>query len=281
MRSKFRILGFLLLFSPCLLTDTASAIVVNGQDFALLAQNQINLSNGPITINGNVGVNNPGGLLKLGGINVEINGTAISDFTILNKGSRINGTLKTNHLNGTGTATTIQPAPPLPFVTPFPSVPATDACVDSAPVKTVPPGQSVTLPSGSCFSQLKIGDNATVTLAAGGIYNFGSVQMLKGSTLTTGAAGADIHVKKSFGTEGSNVVENVNVLVSFNGSNRAIAIGQNSKITGNLEAPNAIIHIHDGSNIFGEVVGLVITIEPATVTFPPSCCPVGQECKPI
>ena len=274
--------SFLLSWSS-LPVQPASAVVVNGQDFALLAQNQINLTNGPITINGNVGVNNPGGLLKLGGINVEIDGTAISDSTILNTGSTINGTLETNHLSGNGTATSVQPAPPLPFANPFPSVPGTDPCVNSAPMMAVPAGQSVTLPSGSCFSQLRLGDNATVTLAAGGTYNFGSVQMLHGSTLASAGPGtADINVKSTFSTEGSNVVDNVNVLDSFNGSNLAIAIGQHSKITGNLEAPNAIIHIHDGSNLFGEVVGLVITIEPSMVTVsPPSCCPAGQECKPI
>jgi hypothetical protein len=248
-----------------------------GLDFAILAQKQVNLTNGPITINGAVGVNDPGGLLKLGGINVIINGTAISDFTILNKGSLINGTLETNHLVGSG-ATTVKPAPPLPFITPFPSV-STDNCVLTAPNLTIT--ASTTLPSPTCVGQLTIGSGVVVTLAAGGTYNFKGVRMLKNSSIVSSGASTDIHVKTQFVTENHVMIDHVNVLASFNGNNLAIDLGKSSQVTGNLEAPDAIIHIHDGNNINGEVIGLIVTIEPSTVTVsPPNCCPMGETCKP-
>jgi hypothetical protein len=249
-----------------------------GLDFAVLAQKQINLTNGPITINGAAGVNDKGGLLKLGGINVVINGTSIADFSILNTGSLINGTLETNHLTGGGKATTVQPAPPLPFITPFPSV-STDPCVIKAPDLTIT--SNTTLPSPTCAGQLTIASGVVVTLQGGGTYNFNGVRMLKNSSLVSSGASTDIHVRTLFVTENHIMITNVNVLASFNGNNRAIDLGKSSQVTGNLEAPDAIIHIHDGNNIFGEVIGLIVTIEPSTVTVtPPNCCPNGQTCKP-
>jgi hypothetical protein len=268
------------LLAVLMTVSTAHAFLdpVTGLDFAILAQKQINLTNGPITINGAVGVNDPGGLLKLGGVNVRINGTAISDFTILNQGSLINGTLETNHLAGTGTATTVKPAPPLPFINPFPSV-STDNCVLTAPDRTIT--TSTTLPSPTCVGNLTIGSGVEVTLAAGGTYNFNNVRMLKNSSIVSSGASTDIHVRTQFVTESMVKIDHVNVLASFNGSNRAIDLGKGSQVTGNLEAPNAIIHIHDGNNINGEVIGLIVTIEPSVVTVPPvGCCPDGETCKP-
>jgi hypothetical protein len=250
-----------------------------GLDFAVLAQKQINLTNGPITINGAAGVNDVGGLLKLGGINVVINGTAIADFSILNTGSLINGTLETNHQAGGGKATTVKPAPPLPFITPFPSV-STDPCVINAPDLTIT--SNTTLPSPTCAGQLTIASGVVVTLMAGGTYNFNGVRMLTNSSLVSGGASTDIHVRTLFVTENHVVIDHVNVLASFNGNNRAIDLGKSSQVTGNLEAPDAIIHIHDGNNIMGEVIGLIVTIEPSmiTVTPPNNCCPAGETCKP-
>ena len=117
----------------CAITSAASGqtdppLEQEPRDFLFLAKHGVLMEGGPALINGNIGVNDPDGLLKVGAKNT-INGHVIAHRIIFGTGSKIT-TCEFNVASGvdphTVCTTIISPVnPPLPIVAwpPFPVPP--------------------------------------------------------------------------------------------------------------------------------------------------------------
>jgi hypothetical protein len=223
----------------------AAAITEGGRDFLLLAKRSVLLENGPVVINGNIGVNDPDGVLKVGAKNT-INGHVVAHRIIFGTGAKVT-TCEFDVSSGVNPrdvcTTMISPVnPPLPIVAwpPFP-VPPVDPCVNTQPDMTVPDGTTMNLAAG-CFRNLRVGDDATLTLSAG-TFNVRSLRLLSGSTL--GGAPSTVNVKGLTVTEGGVTIKDLTL--NTGSRSAAVQIGQNSTVDNVLiNAPNGGVHLHMG-----------------------------------
>lgn len=215
-------------------------------DFLFLAKRSVMMENGPAVINGNIGVNDPDGLLKIGATNT-INGHVIAHRIIFGTGSRVT-TCEFDVSSGIDPrnvcGTIVSPVnPPLPIVAwpPFP-VPPVDACVTTQRDLTVPAGTTLTL-TGGCFRNLRVGRDATLMLGDGSV-DVRSLRLLRGSTLS--GAPSTINVKGSIVTEGGVTIKDLTLNTASKVG--AVHIGQNNTVDNVLvNAPNGGVHLHMGT----------------------------------
>src|SRR5262245_61369969 len=115
------LLGTLAFFVACTFVAPANAANIGGTDFALFGKTAVKMedsaanpaSPGFLKIEGNVGVNDVGGLLRIGKNNI-ITGTAIADNIFFGQGASV-GTCVFNNSTGVDPATVcgtiVSPAP--------------------------------------------------------------------------------------------------------------------------------------------------------------------------
>jgi hypothetical protein len=249
----------------------ADAVTINGVDYVLFGKTAIKMEDGGTNVPGNVGVNDVGGLLRIGANN-SISGTATADRMFFGTGAQVTSCeFNTSTGGNPNTVCGTQSAASVPITAwpPLP-VPLVPSCVDTQPDLVVPPNGSAS-PSPGCFGDIRLRDGATLTLSPG-TYNFRSVRLETGSTLD--GNGAHVNVKGSLITEPSVTINDVTLTAVAAGTFEAIVIGNSSSVNSSvLYAPNARMHLHQGgiySN--SEFVAVFITVEPIQSTVPTSGC---------
>src|SRR5688572_5516127 len=173
MRSR-AFLGALALFSALAFVGSANAMVINGTDFVLYGKNAVKMEDGPTVINGNVRVNEPGGLLRIGAFNV-INGTASADRMFFGTNAKVDVCEFNTSTGGNPNAVcgTILPFAPLPVAWPPEPVPAAFPVSNT---NLVCPAGGTLSPAPGNYGELDVKDDCTLTLAAG-TYNFKKIRI--------------------------------------------------------------------------------------------------------
>src|SRR5262249_38867638 len=176
------LLGALALVCALAFVVPAYAITINGVDYTLFAKTTIKMEDGNTTIDGNVGVNDVGGFLRIGAQN-KITGTATADKIFFGTGSTVGHCEFNTSAGGHPAASCATPAPAPRPVTAWPPlpVPVVPNCVNAQPDLTVPVNGTAS-PAPGCFGDVSLKDGATLNLSAG-TYNFKSLRMESGSIL--------------------------------------------------------------------------------------------------
>ncbi len=272
MRSRI-FLGALALLSALVFSVPANAANLGGTDYVLFAKQRIAMEQGPVEIHGDVGVNDVGGVLKVGAFNV-IDGTATADIMNMPNSAQINMCRFNNNDPNAPNACDliVKPiVPPLPILPAWPPaelpVPVIPGCVN-APNDFNVPADGTSLPAGSCRRNVTVGSGATLTLAAG-TYNFNKLTMGNGSTLT--GNGATVNLQGAFQSAPGSTISSVNITTVADGF-EAISVGNSNTVSNSLfYAPFARIHLHTGGvYTSSEVVGETIAVQPIIIT-PPTC----------
>jgi hypothetical protein len=274
MRRRF-FLGTLALLCALAFVVPAQAITINGTDFVLFAKTTIKMEDGPTVINGNVGVNDVGGLLRIGAGNT-INGIAIADRMFFGSGAKVTDCEFNTSTGGNPSAVCGTQSPAVLPITSWPPspVPVVPSCVNTNPDVIVPAGGSLALAPG-CYGDVDVRDNATLTLSAG-TYNFKSLRLQTGSLLDGNSA--TVNVKGLVVTEPGVTINDVNITTVASGTFEAIIIGNSSTLNNVvLYAPNARMHLHQGGVYTNfEGIAVFITVEPIQIgTVPQGCACIG------
>lgn len=243
MRLRNLIAGGLVVAIAVVAVTTATAD--DARDFLFLARRSVQLEGGPAVIDGNIGVNDPEGLLKVGARNT-INGHVVAHRIIFGTGSRV-ATCEFDVSSGVDPAdvctTIISPVnPPLPLVVwpPFP-VPPVDPCIDTQPDLIVPDGATLSLDT-ACIRNLRVGRNATLILG-GGSFDVRSLRLMRGSTLI--GAPSTVNVKGLTVTETGVTMRGLTINTAS--KREAVDIGQRSVVDNVLiNAPYGGVHLHMG-----------------------------------
>src|SRR5262245_28019676 len=153
----------------------AAAVKIGGTDYALFAQCQLGMEDGPTTITGNIAVNEIcgalNGFLRVGAHNV-VNGTATANRMFFGTASTVT-TCEFNVLTGGNASAACGNIPPDP-IPPGASLPIT-AWPPITPLPSVTPGatdfvcqasQTCSPPAGQ-YRDIRAGDNATINLDGG------------------------------------------------------------------------------------------------------------------
>lgn len=305
---------FLFVLALCLMSAglafvaPAEAVSIPGcGEFTFYAKNRIAFEQGATTVNGNILVSSPSGLVIVGN-HVIINGTVTAHKITVGTGAVV-AKCQADIVTGSGTcAETIgtfaafaaDPANATCLVYPLDDPVVVDICVDSAlPVNLNVTTSGALVPG--CYGNLRVSDNVDLTLAVG-TYNFKTIRLAAGSSVTGPNAtsppgdppGTTVNVKGLFVT--ANAVVLTNLLINSAQSVGELQIGFASILTNAVfNAPRARIHFHTGSSLraCSELVGESIAVEPVTtepceVASPPCVCPIGFEvlggapvCTPI
>lgn len=269
-------LGALALLSALAFSVPADAVTINGVEYVLFARETITMEQGPVNITGNVGVNDFGGLLKVGAFNVINNGglsTATADSIKTPASAQISNCRFNNNdpdlavVCGT-TGAAVLPITVWPLGGQIAQAPQAtiDACVDAALDENVPDNGALDLPAGSCRRNVVVRKNATLTLHAGAAYNFKTLRLDNGATLE--GNGALVHVQGLVNSNQNVKINDVTITTVGSGF-EAIVIGNSAILTNTiLHAPFATIHLHTGGNYSQgfEAIALVIRVEPITIT---------------
>jgi hypothetical protein len=253
-------------------------------DFVLLAERTIQMEGGPVVITGNIGVNQPKSVtglnesIHVGQFN-QINGTALGDRVFSGNAASHIDVVEANLLTGAGDVTTVN----VPTTCTFPfiadlgvttGVTGLDfSCltgVNNGAVTIADNDTSGPLAPG-CYTDLNLGDNATLTLAAGA-FTFKTVTTGIGSTLQS-AGTSNLAVKGLFRSGSGSTVSGL--LIRVAATTGEVQIGNNSIFDATIFAPFTNVHIRGGAIYSGEVVGKKIIVEPSRNITPPQ---VGCGC---
>jgi hypothetical protein len=276
MRTK-TFLGVVALFSALAFVAPADAITINGTEYVIFGKTAVKMEDGAFTIQGSVGVNDPGGLLRVGAQNT-ITDKATADNMFFGSGSSV-ANCQFNHSTGGNPGVvcgTQGPTPPLPLTAwpPLP-VPTVTPCL---PNVTVLPGATLNLAPG-CRQNVRVRDGGTLVLSAG-VYEFKSLLLETGSLLD--GNGASVNLTGTFNTEPGVSIDSVTVTSVATGTFESIEIGNNSSIVNSrFYAPFSRMHLHQGgvySN--SDFIAVYIIIEPIqTIITQQGCACVGEVVK--
>jgi len=304
MRNRF-LLGSLVLLCALAMVTPASAVVVNGTDWVLLAKTGILMepsddcphiidpANPPagkicMNITGNVGVSDVGavntaiGRLLIGAKN-DIVGLARAHNIVF-------GTLSETDTCNFDITSGVAPNPPvchaksspalLPIVAAWPPGPLgavpIETCVNTAANVTVGIGATQALAPG-CYKDVRINAGGTLNLSPG-LYNFKSLRLIAGATLNGGGVTqTTVNVQSlTISEAGANWND---VFIKTPGTvgqsvSEFIKIGNGNHLKNVvLYAPTSAIHLHlgtTGQNI--EAVANFITVQPV-ILFPGGVTP--------
>ena len=204
---------------------------------------------------GNVGSN---GNLSLGGSNTAVNGTtasAVAGIGNCNQGNGITASGGASYGNPALIPTQSLPVPPLP--NPLP------------PTKNQKYNSSTTMAPGS-YGNVSIESGATVTLQGGttsspAVYTVNSLSLAGGSTLVingpvvinVAGVGQQNAVDFTGGSFQNNTFIPGDFVINYGGSNN-IKVSGGSGAYAVINAPNANIEFHGGSNFYGQAIGATI-----------------------
>jgi hypothetical protein len=253
-------------------------------DFVLLAERTIQMEGGPVQINGNIGVNQPKSVtglnesIHVGQFN-QINGTALGDRIFSGNSASHIDVVEAKVLTGLGDVGTVN----VPTTCSFPfiadlgvltGVTGLDfSCltgVNLGAVTVADNGTAGPLAPG-CYTDVNVGDNATLTLAAGN-FTFNTVTTGIGSTLAS-AGTSNLAVKGLFRSGAGSTVSGL--LIRVAATTGEVQIGNSSTFDSTIFAPFTTVHIRGGATYSGEIVGKKIIVEPSKNVPPPN---VGCGC---
>jgi hypothetical protein len=298
--------GILVALCALAFSTPASAAVVNGVDYLLLAKNQILMENSDkcpnpppnptalhcMFLQGNVGVSDPNGRIRIGANNIISNaaGTATVTAHEIVFGSfskvdicRFDISSGADPLTVCGTIVSPLPAGTLPLFAgwtptsgPLGPVPV-EACTNTATSVTVGAGLTASLPfpgpnaTPGCYKVVTVNAGATLNLSAGN-YKIQLLKVLAGATINgAGVAATTVNVQSPMVTE-AGVKLNDMLLESpgtpaFFSVKEFLSIGNFSTVKNVIfYVPSAAVHLHLGTvgDNF-ETVANFITVEPIVV----------------
>ena len=265
---RYAVLGGLTFLCALAFVAPAHAIMIDGINYVLFAKKAIELEDGRTTIVGHVGVNDVGGVLRVGAFN-SIFGIARADGMFFGTASLVDAC-------DFNTSTGIDPdavcgsqAPAGAPMTAWPPspVPAAPSCVETRPNLVVHHRGSASL-APDCYGDVRIADGATLTLGAG-TYDFKSLRLENGSLLD-GGGGAIVNVKGLIVTEPAVTI--VGVAINSSASKGVVVgIGKGSFLEDVvLNAPYGTVQLQRGL-VLGPVVEIVakrIVVAPITAVVP-------------
>jgi hypothetical protein len=295
-------LGTLVVLCALAFVTPAGAATVNGVDYVLLGKSEIlmegsDLCTNPPTpntglkcmyIQGNVGVSDTNGRLRVGSKNIISNlagnATATAHNIVMASFSdidicRYNVTSGAVPASVCGSIVTPLPAGTLPLFAgwlpgsgPLGPVSA-DPCVNTAASFIVPAGGTLDLPSPAgifCYKDIRVNAGGTLNLGPGN-YKFKSLTLLPGAIVAgAGLATTTLTIQNPMLT--NNGVKISNIRIQSPGTpgfsvTEFISIGNDSILTNViLYVPSAAIHLHlgtTGKNV--EAIANYITVEPVVL----------------
>ena len=238
----------------------ADAVVINGVDYVLFGKTAVKMEDGGfMNILGNVGVNDVGGLLRVGAHNAIV-GTATADTMFFGSASSVAACEFNTSTGGNPNVACGSQGPTLPLpLTAWPPLPL-PAVTPCPPDVTVAPGATLNLAPG-CRQDVRVRDGATLNLSPG-LYEWKSLRVETGATVNGG--GATVNLTGQFVTEPSVTINDVTVTSVAQGTFEAISIGNSSAVNNSLlYAPDARMHLHLGGRyVNASFVAVLITVEP-------------------
>lgn len=271
-------LGVVAFLSAIAFVAPAHAINVGGIEYAIFGKTTVKMEDGAFTqIQGNVGVNDVGGLLRVGAQN-SILGKAVSDTMFFGSGSSVTDCLFNTSTGGNANAVcgTQAATPPLPLGAwpPLP-VPTVTPCL---PNVIVPVGGTLNLAPG-CRQDVRVRDGGTLILSAG-VYEFKSLRLETGSFLH--GNGAVINLTGIFVTEPAVNISGVTLTTVATGTFEGINIGNSSTVNNSrFYAPFSRMHLHLGGVYQNsDFIAVFITIEPIQIIVTAEgCACIGDIAK--
>ncbi len=266
------VIGTLALLCAPVCVVPAEAVIINGVDYVLFGKTAVKMEDGGfMSIFGNVGVNDVGGLLRVGA-HSTIGGTGTADTMFFGTNSSVATCEFNTSTGGNASAAcgTQNATPALPLAV-WPPLPVPLAVTPCLPNLTVAPGTTVALAPG-CRQDVRVRDGATLILDFG-LYEFRSLRVETGATLS--GSGSTVNLTGQFLTEPSAAISDVTVTSVAQGTFEAISIGNSSTVNNSLlYAPNARMHLHQGgAYVNSSFVAVLITVEPIVVNvLPPDAC---------
>ncbi len=252
----------------CAFDVPAGAMNIAGTEYAIFAKTNLKMEDGPLVITGDVAVNDPGGLLRIGAAG-KIFGTASAAKTFFGTSSTVIDCEFNSSTGGSPGAVCGSQAPAVVLVSAWPPAPVPPVPVNNKN-QICPVNGTLTLAPGT-YGELDVRDKCRLTLSAG-TYAFKKVRLQTGARVD--GNGATVNVKGAIASEPT-VTINDATMVSVNaGTFETIIIGNNSILNNVvLYAPNARMHLRQGgvyTNV--QAVGLFITVEPITMIRPAATC---------
>jgi hypothetical protein len=250
---RYSLLGGLAILCALAFIAPADAITINGKTYVLFAKTAIEMEDGWTAIFGNAGVNDVGGRLRVGAFNI-IRGTAAADDMFFGTHSVVDGCDFNTSTGVDPNAVCGSQAPVTAPITVWPPAPVepVPSCVNTQPSEIVPHGESKILDPG-CYGDVRIGGEATLTLAAG-TYSFKSLRLKNRSHLN--GNGAIVNVKGLVVTKPSVAIIGVTINSSVS-RGVVVRIGKGSFLEDVLlNVPDGTVHLHRGV-VVGFVVGVV------------------------
>lgn len=280
------VFGILGLLGIALAAAPASAVNVPGcGEFIIFAKNDIIFEAGNTLLFGNIFLQNPTGKVKVGQNNI-IHGTISANRIIVSNGAVVdNCVANVIEEQGTGkcTASSTPFAPPAACTASFPPPPLVVPAfpVACAPGTAINATVSQALAPG-CYSSVRVGKNATLTLTPGGEYFVkGELRQLTGSTLIGGTgkpdAAANVNVAGLYITEVGVFLTNL-LVNSTSTSGQAVHIFNNSLLQDVVISTLGNLHPHTGAQLRGNTELIAVDfhdIQPITNEPPP---PPDQIC---
>jgi hypothetical protein len=239
----------------------AGAITINGIDYVLLANKRIGMESGPTVITGNVGVNDPNGILDIGA-GVRIIGLARAHKIDAGQGALIDS-CQFDIKVGLGVCTASS-SPFVPIVAwPPLGTPVVDPCVDAAADFNVPNGTTLALGPG-CYGLVTVGINATLNLSAGN-YQVLDLNLGQGATIDgAGPTSTIVTSKKVVTFQANNTISDIRIQTPIVTASEVIQIGNGSQVNNAiLYAPFGKLHLHTASFGTGtELIANTMQIQP-------------------
>jgi cysteine-rich repeat protein len=262
----------------------------DAEDYLFLLERRAVLKTGTI-VQGDLGVNVPGGALKVGrGAILDVGTRAAADRILVRADGELfdvfANTLQTNPDRAiiAGTVTSPMPLPVFfdePLVVPDPfdpaNFPADFPITCGGFAKTGDVGEGFVLPPGS-YSKIRVGREGTLTLGAG-VYNFCELRVVRASLVFTGPAVINVRDRFTLGDDSRAVpIGNVSpgdVQINVMGAH-PVKVGQRSIFAARLFAPDALLRIGRGAFVTGHFVAEELRSDPGFTA--PRCGDGAIEC---
>jgi cysteine-rich repeat protein len=271
-------------------TPCAPGLLRDADDYLFLLEKRAILKTGTL-IQGNVGVNKPGGTLKLGrGAVLDIGTRAAADRALLRADAQVfdlfANTVRRDEERATIAGTLISPvAPPVyftqPLVVPDPFDPANFPPVFpigcGGPARFGEVGQGITLPPGS-YSRVIVGREGKLTLGPGS-YQFCELRAVRSAIEVTGPATLNVRDRFTLGNDSRlepiGNTSPADVQINLMGRT-TVKIGQQSIFRARLFAPDALVRIGREALVTGHIVAEELRSDPGFRA--PGCGDGAVEC---
>src|SRR5262245_4524655 len=271
--------GALAILCALAFAGPADAINIGGTDYTLFAKTNVKMKDGALlSIQGNVGVNDVGGLLRIGAAN-KIMGAAFADTMVFGRGAKVDNCAFNASTRGDPTAACTEISSTILPITAWPPVPV--PVVSVGVLNPICPADGALALAPGNYGDLKVKGGCVLTLSAG-TYSFKTLHMKAGSRMVgAGATSTFIHVLRLVVTEPRVTINDASITSISVGTSEAIKIASDSVLNNvRLYAPNARLRLHQGG-VYKNFEGIAesITVDPITIGVPASCACAGAIAK--